>query len=255
MSRSAVRKFEVFCSFEGEERFCDAADSGAVVVNDDQEVVGLLAGQANQPNRPDLKGYGFAAPVNVVTDRLGINILTAVNAGEEQVVDASTGQDSAPRSRVDGVVGELPGAAARFPIDQREVLLGALQVLLETEGGRRYGELVRRHVEEVRTMINTNKRVAVVWRRNDGPLLAQLTVPSDSILTVRFPMRLMEDPSFSASVTFSTYSTSDGSSESRLDIEQLGNSWRRFASMSFNELKFELQNPQNGVFSGLSVDI
>lgn len=238
-----------------DERFCDAADSGAVVVNDDQEVVGLLAGQTNQADRPDLKGYGFAAPINVVTDHLGINILTATNADEELVVDAITGEDAGSRVGAARRDGALLGATFRFPVDQREALFGAQQVLLETPGGRQYGELVRRHVEEVRNIINTNKRVAVVWRRNDGPLLAQLAFHS-----IQHPDAPIARAINGRSLVLCLSNILDilekhGSLELRSALNQRKNSWQRFASMSFNELKHDLQNPQNDVTTGSTSDI
>jgi hypothetical protein len=43
--------------------------------------------------------------------------------------------------------------------------------LLNTAEGRRLYELGRVHWEEVRALVNTQKRVAVVWHRNQGPML------------------------------------------------------------------------------------
>jgi subtilisin family serine protease len=43
--------------------------------------------------------------------------------------------------------------------------------LLQTPHGRKWYELGQQHHDEVRTLINTNKRVATVWHRNHGPLI------------------------------------------------------------------------------------
>ncbi|CAN5890304.1 hypothetical protein BH18ACI4_BH18ACI4_16550 [soil metagenome] len=56
-----------------EPQFCDAADSGAAIVNDASEVVGLLAGKAEDARRPDLRGYGFATPIRQITTNLDIS--------------------------------------------------------------------------------------------------------------------------------------------------------------------------------------
>ncbi|MCW5921361.1 MAG: S8 family serine peptidase [Saprospiraceae bacterium] len=43
---------------------------------------------------------------------------------------------------------------------------------------RFYQDLVKRHFQEVRALINTNKRVATVWHRNGGPALIRLGMQS-----------------------------------------------------------------------------
>ncbi len=43
--------------------------------------------------------------------------------------------------------------------------------LLDTREGRRLYGLARTHWEEVRELVNTEKRVAVAWHRNQGPML------------------------------------------------------------------------------------
>src|SRR6185436_19987229 len=97
-----------------EELFCDAADSGSVVVNDGGEVVGLLAGKVDDKNRADLKGYGFATPITVITRNLGINILTAQNAGEELIVAAAESEQGTPAGPV--AAGIETGRAAMAPL-------------------------------------------------------------------------------------------------------------------------------------------
>lgn len=224
-----------------EERFCDAADSGAAVVNDAGEVVGLLAGQVDDKARPELKGYGFATPITVITQHLGINILAAQNAGEELIVAASEGEEGSPA----GPVARETGRAAVIPLQraQRQTLLRAQLDLLETAGGREYAELFRRHFEEVQTLINTNKRVAVVWQRNGGPLLAQLALNA-----VQNPDRPIPDDLNGVPLALCMNNILDilekyGSDDLNSDIAQFGSSWTRFAGMSFNEVKNGLENP------------
>lgn len=207
-----------------EELFTDHADSGAVLINDDQEVIGLIAGKVKQRDRHDLDGYGFATPITPVINNLGIEILTAANAGEELIVAAGAG-------------GPEAGRALPLRNDQRAALLRAQEELLETEAGREYAELARRHQEEVRTLINTNKRVAVVWHRNKGPLLAQVALQAVQHPDVAIPADVNGQPLTLCVSNILEILERYGSVPLRLDIAALGSSWKRFSGLSYNDVK------------------
>lgn len=55
--------------------------------------------------------------------------------------------------------------------DSRNDLLTLRNEFFSIPGARFYQELVTRHFQEVRNLINTNKRVATVWHRNGGPTI------------------------------------------------------------------------------------
>jgi hypothetical protein len=58
------------------------------------------------------------------------------------------------------------------PLDLPQLQEGTPQWrLLNTREGQRLYRLGRTHWEEMRALVNTQKRVAVVWHRNHGPLL------------------------------------------------------------------------------------
>jgi subtilisin family serine protease len=63
---------------------------------------------------------------------------------------------------------EAVAAIPRFPQLEEGTPLWRL---LQTEEGQRIFELGRAHWEEARALVNTHKRIAVVWHRNYGPLL------------------------------------------------------------------------------------
>jgi hypothetical protein len=224
-----------------EEIFCDAADSGSVVVSDGGEVVGLLAGKVDDIHRPDLRGYGFATPITAITHNLGINILTAQNAGEELIVAASEGEES-PAGPV--AVGRETGRAAVIPLQrhQLQTLRRAQQDLLDTAGGKEYAGLFRRHLDEVQNLINTNKRVAVVWQRNGGPLLAQLAFNAVQNPDTPIPADINGVPLALCLNNILDILEKYGSAELQSDIAQSGASWTRFAGMSFNQVKNGLEN-------------
>jgi len=227
-----------------EERFCDASDSGAVVVNDAAEVVGLLAGKVEDKNRPELGGYGFATPITLITQSLGIDILSAQQAGQEAVVAETEGEPDSG-----SVAASTAGRRAAIPLqrDQLLTLRGVQQDLLRTAGGKEYAELFRRHFEEVQTLINTNKRVAVVWQRNGGPLLAQVAFNAVQNPDIPIPADIngvqLEFCLNNILGSLQRY----GSADLQTDIAQFGPSWTRFAGMSFNQVKSGLENPPDNL--------
>jgi hypothetical protein len=225
-----------------EKSFCEAGDSGAVVVNDNAEVVALLCGTVEQRTRPDLTGYGFATPINAVTTSLGINILTAQNPGQELVVAAAEAEPGTPGGPI--ASGRDASATGVVPIhgEQRELLLRAQRDLLETEDGKMYAELFSRHVDEVRTLIDTNKRVAVVWQRNGGPLLAQVALNAVQNPDVLIPVHVNDLPLALCLNNILDILDRYGSEQLKVDIVRTRPAWTRFAGMSFNQVKSGLEN-------------
>ena len=65
-----------------------------------------------------------------------------------------------------------------------------LSRLLATEQGRELYALIQRHHDEVRVLINSNKRVATVWHRNDGPLLGHYVIRCSMLPHVTMPVEL-----------------------------------------------------------------
>ena len=45
---------------------------------------------------------------------------------------------------------------------------------MNSPGGRFYYALAEKYVDEVKGLINENKKVATIWHRNDGPLMLRL---------------------------------------------------------------------------------
>jgi hypothetical protein len=212
-----------------DEHFVQPADSGAVLVDDQRRVVGLIAGQVQQQNRPDLTGYAFAAPIQAIMTRLEINILTATADGQGQVVAAAEGD---PR----------PGGAAIAGVssEERALLSRAQNELLATEPGRKYAELARTHRPEVQTLIDTNRRVAVAWQRNGGPLFYQLALNAVQHPDVAIPRDLNGRP-LDACITNILQALDEHGSESLCaDIAKFGHVWTVLPGRSFNELKGDL---------------
>ena len=210
-----------------------------------EKCVGLLNGKVEDKNRPELKGYGFATPVTIITQRLGINILICPTCrAKNRSWQRARGKES-PAGPV--AVGRETGRAAVIPLQRThlETLVRAQQDLLETAGGKEYAELFRRHFEEVQTLINTNKRVAVVWQRNGGPLLAQLALNA-----VQNPDTPMPDEINGVPLALCLNNILDNlrvrKRRSQVGYCSIcGRPWTHFAGMSFNEVKNRLENPSD----------
>jgi hypothetical protein len=121
-------------------RFSNKGDSGSVVVNEANEVIGLLWGGAEDGT------YSVANLIQNVMSELDITIVAADStdeAAEEE--DVTT--------------------------ERQLVAAAVLSDLQQSEQGRRYVEYYFRHHAEIRALVNTNRRVATAWHRNHGPHL------------------------------------------------------------------------------------
>ncbi len=93
-----------------------------------------------------------------------------VKAAVDATPDPPGGPREAAPPPASPAVAAHPAASEREP----EPLLALQREFLATPKGRFYRDLVNRHFSEVRTLINTNRRVATVWHRNSGPLLIRM---------------------------------------------------------------------------------
>jgi len=116
------------------EPFSEPGDSGAVVVDEFNKVVGLLFA------RPTNATFSLANHINDVTTALGITI----TGGEESLVGGGT---------ADG-----------------DELLAALSTRLTArESGTGLYERIEAHQAEIVTLVNHDRHVTVVWHRVHGP--------------------------------------------------------------------------------------
>jgi subtilisin family serine protease len=61
-------------------------------------------------------------------------------------------------------------------LPQADPILAARDELLATERGPELSRLVERHANELRTLVNTNRKVATVWHRCRGPVWVRLSL-------------------------------------------------------------------------------
>jgi hypothetical protein len=157
---------------EGFPTFAEPGDSGSVILNRGREVIGLLHSAVDDPREPGF-GWGFASPIAKVQEALQIQIASTTTAGKVEHVPALPGNGSP--SPNPGPVTSQPGPVGGQPIrvTNPSHLRQAQFDILQTIPGQLYAQVVSRHQQEVRLLINTNKRVATVWHRNGGPTIVQ----------------------------------------------------------------------------------
>lgn len=162
--------------------FSARGDSGSVYIYDDsgsKRVVGLHCCGTRDKKGKHLSSYG--THIKAVVDKLKIDIATATATGQVNTVPgASTpGSSRAPLSGG----GEVGFGTTPFP-NQAQALRQAEKDILATPYGYLLQDLYKKHVEEIRCLVNNNRRVAAVWQRNNGPAFINRV-----IYCVRYPER------------------------------------------------------------------
>jgi hypothetical protein len=128
---------------EGLGAFCLKGDSGAALVNDDNQVVGLVCGG-------DALGHGIASPIRAIREQLGIEILEAPSA-------------------TPGGGGPPPDAELLIMPPIPELLSAVITEVSATPDGAHLVSLALEHHREVAHLVHHNRRVMVAWHRNGGP--------------------------------------------------------------------------------------
>jgi hypothetical protein len=107
-----------------------------------------------------------------ISAALAVNAVTPVSRSLPPSEARSSPVTPRP-SPIPGGLGDAPaGGAAMLPLTI-ERLQQIQHELLSTALGQQYAALIGAHLVEMRTLVNTNKRVATVWHRSGGPLLVQ----------------------------------------------------------------------------------
>jgi hypothetical protein len=126
--------------------FAEDGDSGAVILNEAHQIIGLLFGGTNS-------GVYAACHIHPVIDLLGITMVstqhTAGASGGASALEVSLG--------VDGTAPDVARAAT------------LRQEVMASELGRQFQALVYQHMEEVSYLLNRVRPVTVAWHRTRGP--------------------------------------------------------------------------------------
>jgi subtilisin family serine protease len=129
------------------------------------QIVDYLNGAANKPSGADPNewGSGVLDIAKAVGKLKADRAKTAASAGVTLLATGTTAasRSARPSGRTD------PAAFAAMP-PAVEVLRARARALPD---GERCAAAISRHFSEVRRLINTNKRVATMWHRSEGPQL------------------------------------------------------------------------------------
>ncbi|MFB9237867.1 hypothetical protein ACFFWC_20275 [Plantactinospora siamensis] len=186
--------------------FADHGDSGAVVLNDDNEVVGLhFAGSVDE----DLGiRKGIELPIDVILgafasdDGLPLALATADDTGVVQTVPGATLR--VPEELAPALSTPEPGVRVLAPpgthllpgvVGPSEDLLAAVRARLDTTPrGRALVRLWVEHQAELVRLVNEHRRVAVVWHRCGGPALVQTLIRMAGRPDLRLPLTVNGQP-------------------------------------------------------------
>ena len=158
--------------------FAQEGDSGAAIVNDANEVVGLVFMRSDA-------GFGIGVAIADIitrfatTNSLTIQVATATSMGDKRVVP-----HAAP-AHGDGVAPgfELAPNIARLRAD-----------FDRTAEGRHLVTVWLRHSSELNRLVNTHPRVAALWRRFNGPELFRNVVRAADDPAWRVPTEINGQP-------------------------------------------------------------
>lgn len=125
--------------------FADSGDSGSALVNDKNQLVGLVFAQHETNPK-----QAFACHIHPVMACLGVTPITTANPHSAESTEAN-----------------LPGTVAIDDIDQTSLLR---EKFLRTEKGREIYSLIMKHRFEVVDLVNHKRPVTVAWHRAKGPM-------------------------------------------------------------------------------------
>lgn len=131
---------------EGLRKFADHGDSGSVIVNEHDEVIGLLFSIPKVPENEPFYGFGIVSPIHPVLDYLNTTI----------------------------IVTPLSVDANRFLVDAKKTRLKSIndiknEFINKNELCKDLYRIFEKYRSEVVELVNHHRPVTVVWHRNFGP--------------------------------------------------------------------------------------
>jgi hypothetical protein len=149
-------------------RFGDQGDSGAALINEQNKLIGLM--YAYDPDNPTL---AYACHIHPVLDALQVTAITTANPVHGN--PAASGMSAEMEAIMEGRPNLTAVLRARF--------LGCPE-------GQRVAALIDRHRHQVIHLVNNNRRVAVVWRRNQGPAFLNRAINNARDPEIKIPQEI-----------------------------------------------------------------
>jgi hypothetical protein len=152
--------------------FADSGDSGSPVLNASNQLVGMVFSVSKGDQR-----NAFADNIANIISELKIEVATATSPDIEQVIpeaattstpvegsDTEGGSSTTPTGSLQG-----PSIAATTDSKLRDAILRFRKSLLAHARGIDFLSIFDAHAYELGRLVNKNRAVTVVWRRNKGP--------------------------------------------------------------------------------------
>ena len=127
------------------------------------------------------------------------------------------------------------------PTIPSHVLRRVREDILTTHQGKIYAAVFARNLVEVQTLINSNKRVATVWHRNNGPILLRHLIKAVEKPDVNMPMTIDEKPVATCIEKFLAILQRYGSETLKQDIQNYADDVFGWLGLSYNQLLMRLQ--------------
>ncbi len=194
--------------------FLDEGDSGSVVVNRYNQVIGLLRGMTSfteselaAKGLPRDRGrFGVVVPIQRVKDILHIEIpanfhSTATNSGAVIEIQETAGTHALPHTP--------PVSLMR-------------KKLMEMPGGKILAELVKRHQREVDRLMGSSRPVIVAWHRSKGPAWVAHVLNSINDKSYIIPQTIEEITQKQVLTRMYEVFNAHGSEAFRADLERYG---------------------------------
>jgi len=164
--------------------FSNEGDSGAAVLNSANEVIGILFGGSG--------GDTVAIPIGSIQDAMEV-IVQSTTADQKGKV-FTVPQPAALHAMSSAAPSKAVNMSSIASISFQAQLRKAEQQLDETPLGRPFVMFVRHFSSELQSLINTNRRVAAIWRRNGGPTLVQVFLAMLQKSNQRIPVEIYGRP-------------------------------------------------------------
>jgi hypothetical protein len=145
--------------------FARGGDSGSVIVNAENVVVGLLWG--------GIASTGVTH-ANLITDVISALDITILNSGTAGTIP----------------LGSPPSAEALAEMDAAVPLDAVVKALEQSEAGRTVLTLFKAHRDEINELVNTNRHVKVSWHRYQGPAYTAHVIRSGKEPSHRIPTEI-----------------------------------------------------------------
>jgi hypothetical protein len=204
--------------------FADHGDSGSAVLNNNQEVVGILFGASPTAST--------ATPIQQILSAfpaLNLSIETATTPGVDKTVPAAAAQSALIEPQ------NAPVSAPDFSSSMLQRLSEVQKEVGETPAGMRYRELIERHFREAQTLVNKNRRVATMWHRNGGPEIVRGIVRMTQSANETLPAEINGKPLSESLTAIQHIFTRYGSPQFSADLQEYGPPLAQLAGLTYQQ--------------------